>query len=128
MQYVICFMPNSTSMYNMYNTNVYTEHMGRIESEGFEGQLMYKCDYHTINYSIYAFFVYIYRNSSARFFSAGAVSSYVSCSKILKKYFICVRYCSRSTGSSYRPFLDSYDFNKIEARFPGSVLTLGQYF
>ncbi len=55
--------------------------MWRIESEGFEGQLIYKCDYHIINYSIYAFFVSIYRNSSARFFRAGAVSPYVLCSK-----------------------------------------------
>jgi hypothetical protein len=50
-------MPNSTSM---YNTNVYTGHMWRIESEGFEGQLIYKCDYHTINYSTLSTYAFLF--------------------------------------------------------------------
>ncbi len=115
-------MPNSTSM---YNTNVYTGHMWRIESEGFEGQLIYKCDYHTINYRTYAF-LFIYIGIQAQDF-LGLVL-YRHTYYALKKYFICVRYCRRSTGCTYRPFLDSYDFHKIEAQFPGSVLNLGQYF
>ncbi len=68
------------------------------------------------------FCLYICRNSSARFFRAGAVSPYMPCSKIYKKNIVLLH------NAGDLPFHDSSDFHKIEAQFPGSVLTLGQYF